>query len=133
MPNIKGIIQAHNKNLLMKANIEDNSPSKKTCNCRVRSNCPLGGKCLTKNLVYLATVTPSNGDPKQTYIGLTGCTFKERHRNHTMSFRHKSKRKATELSNFIWELKERNIEYSIAWKVMTQANTYNIGTNRCGL
>ena len=28
----------------------------KLCNCRNKTNCPLGGKCLIKSVVYKATV-----------------------------------------------------------------------------
>ena len=50
----------------------------KTCSCQngVQS-CPLDGKCLTKCIVYKATLTADDGEVK-TYIGLTEPPFKKR-------------------------------------------------------
>ena len=133
MPNIKSIIQAHNKKLLAREDNESRNQTRKKCNCRKPAECPLSGECLTKGIIYQATVTPKNGDVKQTYIGLTECEFKQRYNNHTSSFRNNAKRNATELSNYIWELKDKNIAYNISWKIMSQAKAYNISRNKCAL
>ena len=48
MPNLDSKIKAHNKVLLDSA--AERKPDEKLCNCRVKARCPLGGKCLTKEL-----------------------------------------------------------------------------------
>ena len=35
--------------------IDDNN--RKLCNCRIKSICPVNGKCLTKGVIYKATVS----------------------------------------------------------------------------
>ena len=65
MQNMKCIINNHN------SKIQRNTEApEKNCSCRVKPNCPLDGACLTRNLVYKATVLPESQEPK-TYIGMT--------------------------------------------------------------
>ena len=47
------------------------------------------------------------------YIGMTPNTFKERFRNHMKSFNHKKYSNETELSKYVWHLKENNTDYTI--------------------
>ena len=53
MGNMATIISRHNAKILNPAPAEDPC----TCNCRKPDTCPLSGKCLTKCVVYKATVT----------------------------------------------------------------------------
>ena len=41
--------------------------------------------------------------------GLTEGTFKKRYNNHTSSFRNEKHKHATELSKYVWELKELDV------------------------
>ena len=97
MPNLEAKISSHNKTILANPNgmINDN----KQCNCRVKSECPLDGHCLTSNVIYQATVVTDKST--ETYIGLTENHFKTRYRNHLASFRDKRKKNATNLSRYI--------------------------------
>ncbi|XP_067940660.1 uncharacterized protein [Watersipora subatra] len=128
MSNIKSHINAHNKALLLPTR-GDNS---RTCNCRNRASCPMDGKCLTENAVYQATVTTNNGT-EETYVGLTQNTFKTRYTNHKASFNHTSKRNATELSKYIWRLKDSGLDYNIKWSILKTARPYSPITKRCEL
>jgi len=129
-PNIKTIIDKHNKSVLDKPIIDKD----KTCNCRVPEQCPVNGKCMTEQLIYQAAVTTeSNNSPPQTYIGLTETSFKTRYNNHTSSFRHSNKRNSTELSKYIWHLKDQDIDFSINWRIMSTAKSFNTNTKRCNL
>ena len=86
-----------------------------------------------KNIVfYRATITPDNSQPNH-YIGLTSTIFKERRDNHMHSFKTRSKSNATELSKYIWKLKDQNTNYSIKWSILQQATPYNPATKRCNL
>ena len=77
--------------------------------------------------------TVTTGDTKETYIRLTATHFKTRYRNHQMSFRHEKRRNETELSKHLWQLKEENKEFAIAWKILAKAKTYTNLTKRCNL
>ena len=52
--NIKGIINNHNMNIL-----HQNNEIKDECNCRNKKYCPLGGKCLSPNIVYQGKINSS--------------------------------------------------------------------------
>ena len=113
MPNVKKIIQAHNKRILKK-NQPEGRVEAKSCNCK-RSACPLDGACLTSNVIYEAKVT--TGRSSKLYIGSTGNTFKSRFYSHTHSFNHKGKNE-TELAKYIWSLKDNNISYELTWRML---------------
>ena len=137
MPNVKQIIDGHNKAVLKAA--ETTEPKKnegKACNCRKREDCPLNGECLTKEVVYQATVTvqpETTSTVKETYIGLTATDFKTRYRNHKASFRQEARKNATELSKYLWRLKEEGKEYTVTWKVVARAKPYTSNSKRCDL
>ena len=66
MGNMATIISSHNAKILNPAPTED----PRTCNCQRPDTCPLSGKCLTKCVVYKATVT-APPKPVRHYYGLT--------------------------------------------------------------
>ena len=99
----------------------------KTCNCSKRDleneGCPLGGVCLTPNVIYGA-----------------------RKYGHDSDFKHKKKgtsNKGTTLSKYIWTLKDpddcnlepcpNKIEWMIEWKILARAKGYNPITGVCRL
>ena len=96
-----------------------------------KEECPLNGYCLTKEIVYQAKVTTQ--EKSETYIGLTSNEFKTRWRNHKSSFRKENRKNDTELSKYVWELKDRQQEYSLTWKIIARANSYTNRTKRCNL
>ena len=132
MPNVDKIISAHNKSILKKNN-EHISNTEKTCNCRRKAECPLEGNCLTKGVIYQATVTRVDNNKEETYVGLTENNFKTRYNGHICSFRHSSKRNSTTLSNYIWKLKDDNIQHSVKWKVLAKGSPYSTATKSCSL
>ena len=87
------------------------APQLQQCNCRIKQNCPLNGRCLTSCIVYTATVT-TNFDT-HTYYGLCEGEFKSRYYNHTKSFRSRKYENETELSTkFLWKLKDESKDYA---------------------
>ena len=128
MTNLKQNIDGHNKSTLHKKIV----PSK-TCNCRKPADCPLAGNCLKESVVYQATVATVDNRPDQTYVGLTENSFKTRFTNHKASFNHPSKKLNTELSKYIWQLKDTKTNFQITWKILKQAAPYNPASNRCNL
>ena len=127
MDSVGKIINAHNKSILQK----DTKTPTKTCNCRIKKDCPLNGHCLTKCVVYKATVN-THTDTKS-YIGACDTTFKERYSNHMSSFRLQHKKTQTALSKHIWHLKENNTEHSINWSVIKKTSSYSNISKRCPL
>ena len=124
--NMGNIIKAHN-NQLLKTKMEE----KKLCNCRIKDDCPLSGNCLISSVVYKATVTTS--DEEKQYIGLTDSTFKTRYTHHKYTFKTPKHRYSTELSKFVWKLKDNNTSYNIKWSIIDRAQSYSPKTKRCNL
>ena len=136
MPNIDNIISSHNKFELNKETQNDTSTNStaRECNCRQQNTCPLSGKCLTEGIVYQATViTAADNRKEETYVGLTEGTFKTRYANHTSSFRNPKQKCATELSKYIWSLKESNTQFSVKWRIIKRCKPYSNLTKRCNL
>ena len=127
MKNMDTIIKAHNSKI--RNTTETQQPN--SCNCRNKENCPLPNKCTTKSVIYKAIV--STTDCKKEYIGLTANSFKTRYNAHKSSFTDKEKRNSTELSKYIWKLKESNTPHQIAWKILRHAQQYSPTTKRCNL
>ena len=125
---MKTIINNHNKQILK--TLEPVEERKFNCP-KTKPNCPLDGQCLIESVVYKASVTPESSAPKQ-YIGLT-TSFKERLGNHNQSFKNKSLSHSTELSKYLWALKERNEKYTLKWSIIQKATPYNPATKRCNL
>jgi hypothetical protein len=134
MPNMAATISSHNHHCLRVAHA-DTQPNQqqKTCNCRDRTKCPLNGQCLQKSVIYQATVTTEDDSQTQTYIGLTEQTFKSRYNSHSTSFNNLKYKNATELSKHVWELKSRNINYNIKWRIIKKAAAYNPSSKKCQL
>ena len=124
MPNMQAKLSGHNQKIL---NPEPQNDKK--CNCRVKAECPLRGECVTGPVVYRATVT-SNGQT-ETYTGLAGNNFKERHRNHLMDFKYSKNRNNTDLARHIWNLKDNHQAFEVKWDILTRAKTYDPSTKAC--
>ena len=73
MQNIKGIINNHNMNIL-----HQNNEVKDECNCRNKKYCPLGGKCLSPNIVYQGKINSSQPNfNEKVYFGFAEKSFKD--------------------------------------------------------
>jgi len=112
MPNIATIISGHNKQLL--------NPKQEThsCNCRRKTEFPLSNECLTPSVTYQAEITNDKNNDKKTYIGVSETPFKERFRNHMKDMKHRKYSKSTELSKYIWELKDKGMTPTVQWKIL---------------
>ena len=103
--NMANIIKQHNSRILS-ASLTEQS---RMCNCRVKSECPMDGKCLTKCIVYKAEVEANNG--KRVYHGAPEGEFK----------------------NSIWKLKDNNTNFILKWSNASFASPYKCGTRKCDL
>ena len=130
MPNMKQIINAHNKKIL---NSENKIVNGKTCSCE-EGPCPLNGNCLVKKVVYRADVKNLSDNSIKTYLGISEPDFKARYGNHKNSFKYRKNATKTELSKYIWKLKDQNHRYEIKWSIVKQcATSYNPVTKSCNL
>ena len=125
MNNMNAIIKSHNQ----KISKNSSQTQKRNCNCKDKAKCPLNGNCLSRAVVYKATVKSDLHE--KSYVGLTGNTFKDRYNSHQYSFRPKSCRKSTELSKYIWDLKDKGINYEIQWEIMRQSNIIMRESGQC--
>lgn len=131
MGNIQQAINSHNIKIRSQNNNNENAAG---CNCRNRDQCPMPGECLSTSVIYQASVTTNDhSKPVESYVGLTENTFKTRFNNHKSSFNNNSKRNSTELSKYIWQLKDNNTNFEINWKILLRANSFNNITNICHL
>ena len=121
------VIQSHNRKILNQQKPKEEKP----CNCRIKGSCPLDGSCRKTCIVYKAAVT-SEASTKF-YYGASEGEFKQRYYNHTKSFLHSEYRTETELSEHIWDLKNQNKRFEIAWSIAALSSPYRAGTRRCDL
>jgi len=130
MTNIGSKINTHNNTIL-----GSNEPLERgDCNCRNRNDCPLGGECLTKNVLYEATITSSiRNYGEKIYIGISEPPFKERYANHKKSFNNATYKKETVLSKEVWRIKEQNETFSVKWRIRRQCPTYTPMAKKCAL
>ena len=126
--NMQSIINKHNKKV---CSIDTKPNSQDQCNCRDKDQCPIDNKCLTSVVIYNARVTTD--DTTKNYIGLTEGKFKQRFTQHKHSFRHRSHMNSTELSKYIWQLRDSKKDFNIKWTIICRVRPYSNITKRCDL
>ena len=122
MPDIATITKANNNRLMSDTGRDRGNEPQKPCNCRRKDQCPMSGKWKVKSIVYKARLSSENNEKE--YIGLTENTFKQRSSNHPQSIRHDKYEYSTELSKYVWGLKNYGENHDISWSVHKQAPTY---------
>ena len=133
MNNMNSAIKRHNAKILYpKKPPATAETSEKTCNCR-STPCPLDGACLTKCIVYKATVHTDDPQQEKIYIRSTKGEFKKRYGNHKMSFNNIKYSNSATLSHHIWELKSAKTNYEIKWSIIKRTNAYRNGSKQCNL
>ena len=131
MPNMKSIINAHNRQILY---TEDQSTEKKQCNCMNKNNCPLSQKCLTQEMVYQANLVSNiDNEHEKIYKGLCETTFKIRYGNHKKTFNYEKYKNDTELASEFWRIKNLNGSSTIKWSLLGKYKSYDPNTKRCNL
>ena len=130
MPSMERRIKRMN---VKKLRIEDKNETELECKCR--KDCPMEGKCKDKEIVYRAEIKSKEGDNEivKKYVGLTATPFIERYRNHVYSFNKPQMKNATELSKYIWKIKEEGRNYEIKWEIIRRAKAYKPGGKYCNL
>ena len=118
------VVRKHNSKVMK----NPASSTTKACNCRLKTDCPMDGNCLSEWLVYKTSVSTTTN---KYYHGICENIFKERYNNHNCSFWNKSRKKKTELSKYIWGLKEKGINYLINWNIAMKLQKYVCGSRKC--
>ena len=126
LSNIGTIISNHNKKLISPPH-EIPEP----CEC-IEDQCPLQGECGTSGVVYQAKIKTENNE-EFSYVGLTGNKFSERYRGHLSNFRNFNTRNQTKLSTKVWDLKNRNVNFELSWKILQKSFPYKAGSSQCRL
>ena len=132
MDNMTNKISIHKKKIINSGN-ETNG---KTCNCRNKSNCPLDNKCLINKIVYKAEIETNDGINElstKVYFGISKTDFKSRYNKNKMSFRNQTHENDTELSKYIWSLKDENKDFDIRWSIFKKSSGYSIVSKSCNL
>ena len=126
MSNISSIISGHNKNLL------NPTVTQYGCNCRMREDCPLQNQCLKPNIIYRADVHCEATKDHNFYFGVAQTPFKERFRNYNRDFNHEQYIRSTELSKYIWLLKDAGAPCTVNWSIVAKVKG-NTKINCCPL
>ena len=129
MPNVKSIVNGHNRKILADERIEE----PRTCNCPDGRTCPMNGNCLSENTLYSATIRATIPEyaPRK-YIGLSAPPWKQRFYNHTKSFNDRDYAKC-EIAKEVWRIKDQGGDYEIKWEIIGHAAAYNPVSKRCRL
>ena len=69
----------------------------------------------------------------KSHIGICETSFKTRFNNHKSSFNIEEKKNTTELSKYVWELKNKKSDFQITWSILKRASAYSNRTKKCQL
>ena len=129
------IISSHNAKILTKYRKRNNvNEEEKLCNCQAGvQSCPLDGKCLSKAIVYKATVTASDGEVK-TYTGCTEPPFKKRQYRHRSDTSDKKYRTCTRLAGYYWKKNFEGVAIdrdAYQWERVKKCFAYQPSAKKC--
>ena len=128
MPSIGKFISGHNKKILK--GVEINPP----CKCTLFP-CEVEGKCEERGGIYQCEIKENQENMEgtaETYIGLTENSFKDRLYKHRTSMNIQGYHKNS-FSNHIWDLRRRNINFELSWRIVAKAKPYCPSTKICKL
>ena len=126
MKNISKIIKQHNATVFATS-----TTPKRLWNCRNKDTCPLNVSYLKQCFIYKAEVYVDND--YKIYNGAVEGDLKFQYNNHTNSFRNRYYEHATELSKYIWKLKDLGKAFILKWSIAAYTSLYRGGTRRCDL
>ena len=124
MRNVSSIISGHNKHVINSDRVQ---PETRMCNCRRPAECPLNGKCLTRNFIYGGKVFNLTDNLIRPYVGLTSGTFKDRLGVHNQGIRHEAHANSCELTKHVWEFKNSRNEFSVGWEILEHVKGRLVG------
>ena len=125
-------IHSRHNNRVMRSYNERNVPPPPQCNCAIKPNCPLNGRCQAESIVYRADIMATGQEPKY-YIGASSGRFKLRYGNHKKSLAHERYKQETALSIYAWEMKDKGATININWSIVRKVPTCKPGDKGCSL
>ena len=133
--NMYNILSNHNKRLLNEPITRDRNPDVRSCNCRNKEECPLGGRCNSRKVAYQVCISPieQQRDGERVNIGISAGNWKQRWYHHKHSFSNPKLRYQTALSKYFWGLKDQGLSPQIKWKIVRHSSTANSFNGRCNL
>ena len=124
--NMSSMIKSHNKKVINKDVKES-----KSCNCRVKSECPLNVQCQVTDIISKCTAL-SPDKPNKMHLGTAEGDFKKRFYKHRKSFNNEDSANDTTLSKYIWELKEKsNSSPALIWSTAKKVPPYSNISKKC--
>ena len=116
---MSSMIKSHNKKFVNK-----DVKKLKSCNCRVKFDCPLYGQCQVTDIIYKCTLL-SPEKPNKVYLETAEDDFEKRIYNHRKSSNNEVSANDTTLSKYIWELKETsNSSPTLVWSLAKKIPPY---------
>ena len=131
-PNMQDVINGHNKKVIKDSKTITEPNEDRTCDCRVKNDCPLNGQCLIEKVVYGAKVTQENGK-SETYTGMTSTSFKTRYSNHKKSFSCQKYSTETTLGEHVFNLRSKGIRHNITWQILGRGSLFFTSSKNCNL
>ena len=123
--NMSRMIKSHSKKVTNK-----DVKELKSCNCRIKSKCPLNGQCQVTDIIYKCTIL-SPDKPNKVYLGTAEGDFKKQFNNHRKSFSNEASANDTTLLN-IWEPKETsNLSPTLVWSIAEKVPPYSNISKKC--
>ena len=121
MPNLKSQINSYNQNIFR----AQPQSTPKTYNCLKKEGCPMNGFCLTKSLLYYATITSDKENYTKLCKGICETTFKKRYTNHKKSCNVPTYKNDIKLSTEYWAFKTKQLNPKVSWQIKRRYNSYN--------
>ena len=107
--NMHSILNNHNRRLLDKLN--SRALDVVSYCSRRKEECPLGGRCNSKNVLYQACISPMehNNDGERDNVGISAWNWKQGLYNHRHSFSNPRLRNQTSLSKYFSNLMDQRL------------------------
>ena len=131
LPNMKSKISKYNCKIL--ATTPQAPPQNvKMCSCSRNTTCPMDGKCLEKDILYIARITSDLPNYNE-YKGICSTTWKECCGNHRKAFRNDDYEKDSALSEEVRNIKRKDGQYTIQWQKHQNFESYTPEMIKCSL
>ena len=91
-----------------------------------KESCPPRNQCLKPEINSGADVENDTDSQTKFYFGLTETPFKDQFGNHIRDTKYKTYSKSTELSKYIWDLKDKGLNPIVKWSIFEKSYSNTI-------
>ena len=133
--NMYNILSNHNKRLLNELITRDRNPDTGYCNCRNKEECPLGGCCNLRNVIYQACISPmeQQRDGGRVYIGISTGNWKQNGTTKNIHFPTQNLDTRLLYQNIFGAFRIRGYLHKLSGKIIRHSSTTNSFNGRCNL